>query len=108
MPFSKLYILYVQKAERKQKTQEEVNQIIYWLMGYDMVSLQEKIESQISLQEFLNQAPQMNEKRTLIKGVVCGVRVEDVEDPMMREVRYLDKLIDELARGKRMDKILRT
>jgi hypothetical protein len=77
-------------------------------MGYDKDSLQEKIESQISLQEFLNQAPQMNEKRTLIKGVVCGVRVEDVEDPMMREVRYLDKLIDELARGKCMDKILRT
>ena len=107
MKFSGVYPLYVQKAERKNRTKEEVDQIICWLTGYDQVGLQEQIEQENSFETFFDQAPALNPNRALIKGVVCGVRVEDIEDPLMQKIRYLDKLIDELAKGKAMEKILR-
>lgn len=107
MPFAKVYPMYVQKAERKNRSQQEVDQIIFWLTGYDEAGLASQIEQQNDFRTFFEQAPAMNPDRTLIRGVVCGVRVEEVENPLMREIRYLDKLIDELARGKAMDKILR-
>lgn len=105
--FSGVYPHYVQKAERKDRTKAEVDQIICWLTGYDPAGLQRQLEQEVDFETFFEQAPAMNPNRTLIKGVVCGVRVEEVEDPLMREIRYLDKLIDELARGKAMEKILR-
>ena len=107
MKFAKVYPLYVQKAERKNRTKEEVDQIIFWLTGYDRQGLQRQIDQGNDLETFFAQAPVMNPNRLLIKGVVCGVRVEDIEDPLMQKIRYLDKLIDELARGKAIDKILR-
>jgi hypothetical protein len=106
-PFAKVYPAYVQKAERKGRTQHEVDQIICWLTGYDQAALRQQIDSQTDFETFFAQAPAMNPNRTLIKGVVCGVRVEEVSDPLMREIRYLDKLIDELAEGRTLDKILR-
>lgn len=106
-PFSKVYPLYVQKAERKDRTKEEVDRIILWLTGYDQAGLQEQIERENDFETFFAQAPAMHPNTSLIKGVVCGVRVEDVEDPLMQKIRYLDKLIDELAKGKAMEKILR-
>ena len=105
--FAKVYPMYVQKAERKERTKEEVDQIICWLTGYSLVELQRQIELESDFETFFVQAPLFNPNASLIKGVVCGVRVEDIEDPLMRKVRYLDKLIDELARGKPIDKILR-
>lgn len=105
--FSSVYPHYVQKAERKGRTKEEVDEIICWLTGYDPAGLQQQIEQEKDFETFFAEAPAMNPNRSLIKGVVCGVRVEEVEDPLMREIRYLDKLIDELARGKAMEKILR-
>ena len=105
--FSKVYPLYVQKAERKNRTKEEVDRIICWLTGYDRAGLQRQIEQQNDFETFFAQAPAMHPNRSLIKGVVCGVRVEEVEDPLMQKIRYLDKLIDELAKGKAMEKILR-
>ena len=107
MEFSSVYPMYVQKAERKNRTEEEVNQIICWLTGYSQEELQRQIELESDFETFFVQAPLFNPNASLIKGVVCGVRVEDIEDPLMRKVRYLDKLIDELANGKRLDKILR-
>lgn len=107
MSFAKLYPLYVQKAERKQRTRDEVDQIIRWLTGYDAVGLRRQIERGTDLETFFAEAPRLHPNTALIKGVVCGVRVEAVEDPLMRKIRYLDKLIDELAKGKAMDKILR-
>jgi len=107
MPFAKVYPLYVKKAERKGRTQEEVDQIICWLTGYDPAGLQRQIEQQVDFTDFFDQAPAYNPHASLIKGVVCGVRVEDVEDPLMQKIRYLDKLIDELAKGKAVEKILR-
>ena len=107
MSFAKVYPLYVQKAERKNRTQEEVDQIICWLTGYNQAGLQEQIDQDKDLEEFFTQAPRIHPNAALIKGVVCGVRVEDVDDPLMRKIRYLDKLIDELAKGKAMEKILR-
>lgn len=107
MDFAKVYPLYVQKAERKSRTKDEVDQIIFWLTGYDHEGLQRQIDQCNDFRTFFAQAPAMNPDRSLIKGVVCGVRVEDVEDPLMQKIRYLDKLIDELARGKAMEKILR-
>jgi len=107
MAFSKVYPLYVQKAERKNRTKDEVDEIIYWLTGYDQASLKQQLDQNTDFKNFFSQAPLMNPNRSLIKGVVCGVRVEEVEDPFMRKVRYLDKLIDELAKGKAMEKILR-
>lgn len=107
MKFSKVYPLYVQKAERKDRTKDEVDQIICWLTGYDRAGLKKQIEQENDFQTFFAQSPRMHPNCSMIKGVVCGVRVEDIEDPLMRNVRYLDKLIDELAKGKAMEKILR-
>lgn len=107
MPFARVYPLYVQKAERKNRTKEEVDQIIRWLTGYDKVGLQRQIDQGSSFETFFAQAPALNPKCSLIKGVVCGIRVEAIEDPLMQKIRYLDKLIDELAKGKAMEKILR-
>jgi len=107
MEFAKVYPLYVQKAERKNRTKKEVDRIISWLTGYDDAGLQQQIEQGNDLATFFAQAPAMHPDRSLITGVVCGVRVEQIDEPLMREIRYLDKLIDELARGKAMDKILR-
>ncbi len=106
-PFAKIYPLYVQKAERKNRTKEEVDQIIFWLTGYDQKRLQQQLQSENDLETFFELAPAIHPNSSLIKGVVCGVRVEEVEDPLMRKIRYLDKLIDELAKGKTMEKILR-
>ena len=105
--FAKLYPLYVQKAERKERTKKEVDQIICWLTGYDQAGLDKQIERQNEVETFFAVAPAFHPNSSLIKGVVCGVRVEDVEEPLMRRIRYLDKLIDELAKGKAMEKILR-
>lgn len=107
MKFSSVYPMYVQKAERKNRTKEEVNQVICWLTGYSQAELQNQIEVGSDFETFFAEAPMFNPNASLIKGVVCGVRVEEVEDPLMRKVRYLDKLIDELAKGKALDKILR-
>ena len=105
--FSDVYPLYVQKAERKQRTKAEVDQIICWLTGYDPAGLRQQIKQESDLETFFAQAPAIHPNSALIKGVVCGVRVEDIADPLMRKIRYLDKLIDELAKGKAMEKILR-
>ena len=105
--FSKVYPMYVQKAERKQRTKAEVDQIICWLTGYTQPALEQQLERQCDIETFFAQAPAIHPNVSLIKGVVCGVRVEDIEDPLMKQVRYLDKLIDELAKGKAMEKILR-
>lgn len=105
--FAKVYPLYIQKAERKNRTKEEVDQVICWLTGYDKTGLQQQIEQETDFKIFFANAPAIHPNSALIKGVVCGVRIEDIEDPLMQKIRYLDKLIDELAKGKRMDKILR-
>lgn len=104
---ARVYLLYVQKAERKNRTQAEVDQIICWLTGYSSSELQRQIAQEVDFKTFFAQAPALHPNSTLIKGVVCGVRVEDVDDPLMQKIRYLDKLIDELAKGKSMEKILR-
>jgi hypothetical protein len=105
--FAKLYPLYVQKAERKNRTKEEVDQIICWLTGYNQAGLKRQIAQENDLETFFAQAPGLHPNSALIKGVVCGVRVEEIEDPLMQKFRYLDKLIDELAKGRKMEKILR-
>lgn len=107
MKFSNIYPLYVQKAERKNRTKEEVDEIILWLTGYDQAGLQQQIEQENDFETFFAESPAINPNRLLIKGVVCGVHVEEIEDPLMQKIRYLDKLIDELAKGKSMEKILR-
>ena len=107
MKFADLYPLYVQKAVRKNRTPAEVDQIVCWLTGYDQAGLREQIEKGNDLETFFAKAPAFNPASELIKGVVCGVRVEEVEDPLMRKIRYLDKLIDELAKGRAMNKIFR-
>jgi hypothetical protein len=107
MPFAKVYPLYVQKAERKDRTKQEVDQILCWLTGYTQAGLKKQIEKGNDLKTFFAQAPAMHPNCSLIKGVVCGVRVEDIEDPLMQRIRWMDKLIDELAKGKAMEKILR-
>lgn len=105
--FASVYPLYAQKALRKNRTQEEVDQIICWLTGYDEAGLQQQLAQKTDFETFFAQAPAMHPNTSLIKGVVCGIRVEDVEDPLMQKIRYLDKLVDELAKGKTMAKILR-
>ena len=107
MKFASVYPLYVQKAERKNRTKEEVDQIICWLTGYDEAGLQRQIKLGNDFETFFAQAPAMHPNTSLITGVVCGVRVEEIDDPLMQKIRYLDKLIDELAKGKAMAKILR-
>lgn len=99
--------MYVQKAERKGRTKEEVDRVICWLTGYDQTGLEHRIEQGTDFEAFFAQAPAMNPNSALIKGVVCGVRVEDVGDPLMQRIRQLDKLVDELAKGKAMEKVLR-
>lgn len=107
MSFAKVYPLLVAKAEKKGRTKSEVDAIIRWLTGYSQKKLETQLEKQIDYETFFAEAPQLNPARTLIKGVICGVRIEDIEEPTMREIRYLDKLVDELAKGKTMEKILR-
>jgi len=107
MSFAGVYPLYVAKAEKKGRTRSEVDEIIRWLTGYSQKEMEARLKRQTDLETFITEAPRPNPSRSLIKGVVCGVRVEDVEEPLMREIRYLDKLIDELAKGKPMEKILR-
>ena len=105
--FASVYPHYVAKAEKKGRTKAEVDEIISWLTGYDQKALETELEKRTDFENFYGKAPKLNPARALIKGVVCGVRVEDIEDPVMREARYLDKLIDELAKGRPMEKILR-
>ena len=105
--FAAVYPHYVAKAEKKGRTKAEVDQIVSWLTGYRQKGLEAQLEKQTDFETFFAKAPKPNPSRALIKGMVCGVRVEDIKEPTMREIRYLDKLIDELARGKAMDKILR-
>lgn len=107
MSFASVYPLYVTKAERKGRTKTEVDHVIRWLTGYDQKALEGQLDKQTDVETFFAQAPHLNPSRTLIKGVICGVRVEDVQEPIMREIRYLDKMVDELAKGKTMEKILR-
>lgn len=107
MSFARVYPAYVAKAERKGRTKAEVDAIIGWLTGYTQEALEAQLEKQTDVESFFEESPQLNPARVLIKGVVCGVRVEDIEDPTMQKIRYLDKLIDELAKGKTMEKILR-
>ena len=107
MPFAKVYPMYVQKAEKKGRTRAEVDQVIRWLTGYDQKGLRRQIDAQVDIGTFLAEAPAWHPNSGLITGVVCGVRVEAVEDPDMRKLRQLDKLVDELAKGKAMEKILR-
>ncbi|GKS55090.1 DUF2200 domain-containing protein [Enterococcus mundtii] len=107
MPFSSVYPLYLKKAERKNRTKEEVDQIVYWLTGYKQAELEEQIKLEKDFKTFFAEAPRLNPDRKLITGVICSVRVENIEEPLMQEIRYLDKLIDELAKGKKIEKILR-
>ena len=107
MSFASIYPMYVQKAEKKGRTKAEVDEIIFWLTGHKAQSLKKVMDAKIDLETFFAEAPRFHPNATLIKGVVCGIRVEEVEDETMRKIRYLDKLIDELAKGKAMEKILR-
>lgn len=107
MIFAGVYPHYVTKAEKKNRTKEEVDEIICWLTGYTLESLQNQIDTKADFETFFEKAPQLNENVSKITGVICGYRIEEIEDPLMKKVRYLDKLIDELAKGKAMDKILR-
>jgi hypothetical protein len=107
MPFAKVYPLYVQKAQRRNRTKEEVDRVICWLTGYDAHALQRQVDAGVDFRTFFAQAPAIHPNSSLIQGVVCGVCVEAIEDPLMRNIRKLDKLIDELAKGKAMEKVLR-
>jgi hypothetical protein len=107
MSFASVYPLYVAKAEKKGRTKKEVDDIIRWLTGYSQKGLDAQLKKQTNFETFFAEAPQLNSSRGLIKGVICGVRVEEIKEPLMQEIRYLDKLIDELAKGKAMEKILR-
>jgi hypothetical protein len=106
-PFANVYPLYIQKAEKKGRSKEEVDEIIFWLTGYDQQSLQQQLDKKSDLETFFAQAPQINPNVSKITGVICGYRVEEIEDKLMQKIRYLDKLVDELAKGKAMEKILR-
>jgi hypothetical protein len=106
-PFATVYPLYIQKAEKKGRTKEEVDAIINWLTGYDEQSLQQQIESKRNFEEFFTEAPRINPNVSKITGVICGYRVEEIEDKLMQQIRYLDKLVDELAKGRAIEKILR-
>ena len=108
MSVARVYPLYVAKAEKKGRTKAEVDEIIHWLTGYSPEELETQLEKETDFETFFKEAPKLNPLRLLIKGVVCGVCVEDIEEPIMKEIRYLDKLIDELAKGKKMEKILRS
>lgn len=108
MPVSSVYPHYINKAEKKGRTKDEVDTIFRWLTGYDQKALQEHLDQKTDFETFFAEAPEINPNVSKIKGVICGYRVEEIEDPLMQKIRYLDKLIDELARGKKMDKILRS
>ena len=107
MSFASVYPHYVTKAEKKGRTKEEVDEVIRWLTGYTKAGLAKQIENRASFRDFFDKAPKLNPNVSLIKGLVCGIRVEEIEDPLMQKIRYMDKLIDELAKGKKMEKILR-
>ena len=107
MSFASVYPHYVKKAERKGRTKDELDEVIRWLTGYTKAGLAKQIDKRTSFREFFDKAPKFNPNASLIKGVVCGIRVEDIEDPLMQKIRYMDKLVDELAKGKKMEKILR-
>jgi hypothetical protein len=107
MPFATVYPLYIQKAEKKCRTKEEVDAIIFWLTGYNQQTLQQQIDKSVDFETFFSEAPQINQNVAKITGMICGYRVEEIEDQLMQKIRYLDKLIDELAKGKTMEKILR-
>src|SRR3954469_12314308 len=107
MAFARVYPLYIAKAERKGRTKAEVDAVIHWLTGYDEQALQQQIDKKVDLETFFAGAPRMNPNVSKITGVICGYRVEEIEDPLMQQIRYMDKLVDELAKGKAMDKILR-
>jgi len=107
MSFASIYPLYIAKAEKKGRTKKEVDEVICWLTGYTQKGLDTQVKKQTDFETFLAQAPKLNPSRFLVKGVVCGVRVEDIKDPTMQGIRYLDKLVDELAKGRTMEKILR-
>jgi hypothetical protein len=106
--FSSVYPHYLKKAETKGRTKKELDEIIFWLTGYDKRGFEKQLKNKVDIRTFFDQAPRLNPNVSLIKGVVCGIRVENIEDPLMQKIRYLDKLIDELAKGKKMEKILRT
>ena len=108
MSFSMIYPLYIQKVEKKGRTKEELDQVICWLTGYDEGGLQLQIDQSVDLETFFARAPGINPKASEIKGVICGVRVEEIEEPLMQQIRWMDKLVDELAKGKAMEKILRS
>lgn len=108
MPFAKVYPMYIAKAEKKNRTKKEVDEIITWLTGYSKTELASQVKKEVTFEVFFAQAPKKNPARKQITGVICGVRIEEIEEPLMQEIRYLDKLIDELARGKSMEKILRS
>lgn len=107
MSFASIYPMYVKKVEKKDRTKDELDQVIYWLTGYDEAGLQKQIDDGVDMENFFAEVPQLNENVSLIKGVICGYRVEDIEDPLMQKIRYMDKLVDELAKGRKMEKILR-
>lgn len=107
MAFSKIYPMYIQKVERKEQPKENVDKVICWLTGYDEEGLKKQIDSNVTMEEFFDQMPHLNDNVSSITGVICGVRVENIEDPLMQKIRYMDKLVDEVAKGKSMDKILR-
>lgn len=107
MAFAKVYPLLVNKVEKKSRTKDELNQVIYWLTGYDEEGLKAQLEREVDYRTFFEEAPKLNPNADMIKGVVCGVRVEEIEEPLMQKIRWLDKLVDELAKGKSMEKILR-
>jgi len=107
MTFASIYPLYIQKVERKGRTKEELDTVLFWLTGYNKQSLQKQIDQKIDLETFFTKAPQLNPNVSKITGVICGYRVEEIEDPLMQKIRYMDKLVDELAKGKKMEKILR-
>ena len=107
MTFASIYPLYIQKVERKGRTKEELDAVIYWLTGYNQKTLQKQIDKKSDLETFFDQAPQLNPNISKITGVICGYRVEEIEDKLMQKIRYMDKLVDEVANGKKMEKILR-
>lgn len=108
MSFASVYPLYIQKAEKKNRTKAEVDAVIFWLTGYNEPTLQRQIDNKVSFETFFADAPQINPNVSKITGVICGYRVEEIEDPLMQKIRYLDKLVDELAKGRAMEKILRS
>ncbi|MSS83281.1 DUF2200 domain-containing protein [Actinomycetaceae bacterium WB03_NA08] len=108
MPFGRVYPLYIAKVESKGRAKQQVDQVISWLTGYDAAQLEQIAAGETTLEEFFTSAPALNPNRELVTGVICGVRIEDIEDPLMKEIRYMDKLVDEVARGKAMEKILRS